>query len=71
MRGVIPHINFYGAQQMPKRKRIKRVNSEVRKPICLRVKPETAKALAVLARNEEKSQGKVLDSFLKPFLKVD
>lgn len=55
---------------MSKRKR-KRQSKECRKAITLRVKPESADALATLAETTEMSQGKVLDSFLKPFLKVE
>lgn len=54
---------------MSKRKRKKLQDG--RKPICLRVKPETASALASLAAESNSSQGRVVDSFLKPFLKVD
>jgi len=60
---------------MPKRKRVTRSTrsdkGEYRKLISIRVKPETAQMLASIAVETNASQGRVIDSFLKPFLKVD
>lgn len=56
---------------MPKRNRTKLQSKDTRKAICLRVKQETASRLAELAVETNSSQGRVIDSFLKPFLEVN